>query len=327
MRQPIRIAVTGAAGHIGYNLLFRIASGDMLGYRQPVILQLLEIPQSLQALKGVVMELDDCAFPLLAGVYHTDIPEEAFAGADIVIMVGSRPRTKGMERSDLLNVNGEIFKTQGIALDKVASPSARVLVVGNPANTNALIAASHARRLDPHNYTSMMRLDHNRALSRIAAHAGRPVAHVRKAIAWGNHSSAQFPDLYHAVVDGINANQFIHDPQWVEKEFIPGVQNRGTEILEARGASSVASAANAAICHVRDWLLGTPENDWVSMGIPSNGSYGIPDGVIYGFPVQCKDGRYAIVDDLEITSFMRERMNKAYQELVWERGQVKHLMG
>ncbi len=327
MRQPIRIAVTGAAGHIGYNLLFRIASGDMLGYRQPVILQLLEIPASLQALKGVCMELDDCAFPLLAGTLFTDVPEEAFAGADIVIMVGARPRTKGMERNDLLNVNGEIFKTQGIALDRAASPRAKVVVVGNPANTNALIAASHARRLDPKNYTSMMRLDHNRALSRIAAHAGRPVTSVRKAIAWGNHSSAQFPDLYHAVVDGINANTFIHDPKWVEREFIPGVQNRGTEILEARGASSVASAANAAVCHVRDWLLGTPENDWVSMGVMTDGRYGIPEGVIYGFPVQCSKGSYAVVENLEITPFMRERMDSSYRELLWERDQVRHLMG
>lgn len=327
MRQPIRIAVTGAAGHIGYNLLFRIASGDMLGYRQPVILQLLEIPPSLQALKGVGMELDDCAFPLLAGSLYTDVPEEAFAGADIVIMVGSRPRTPGMERSDLLTVNGEIFKTQGIALDKTASSNAKVLVVGNPANTNALIAASHARRLDPENYTSMMRLDHNRALSRIAGHAGRPVTSVRKAIAWGNHSSAQFPDLYHAAVDGINANQFIHDPEWVEKEFIPGVQNRGTEILNARGSSSVASAANAAIDHIRDWLLGTPENDWVSMGVHSDGSYGIAEGVIYGFPVQCREGSYSIVENLEITPFMRERMDRSWRELLWERDQVRHLMG
>lgn len=327
MRQPVRIAVTGAAGHIGYNLLFRIASGDMLGYRQPVILQLLEIPPSLNALKGVVMELDDCAFPLLSSVHATDIPEEAFAGADIVIMVGSRPRTVGMERSDLLTVNGEIFKTQGIALDKVASTRAKVLVVGNPANTNALIAASHAKRLNPQNYTSMMRLDHNRALSRIAAHAGRPVHHVRKAIAWGNHSSAQFPDLYHAVVDGINANQFIHDRDWVEKAFIPGVQNRGTEILNARGASSVGSAANAAICHIRDWLLGTPEHDWVSMGVHSNGSYDIPEGVIYGFPVQCKSGQYSIVEGLEVTPFMRQRMDTSHRELLWERDQVRHLMG
>ena len=327
MRQPIRVAITGAAGHIGYNLLFRIASGAMLGLKQPVILQLLEIPQSLQALRGVGMELDDCAFPLLAGAFYTDIPEEAFAAADIVIMVGSRPRTKGMERSDLLNVNGEIFKRQGIAIEETAASHAKVLVVGNPANTNALIAASHARRLNPMNYTSMMRLDHNRALSRIASHAGRPVTRVRKAVAWGNHSSAQFPDLYHAVVDGINAYQFIHDPEWVEKEFIPGVQNRGTEILEARGASSVASAANAAICHVRDWLIGTPENDWVSMGVPTNGSYGIPDGVIYGFPVQCVEGSYTVVEGLEITPFMRERMDRAYRELLWERDQVRHLMG
>lgn len=327
MRQPIRIAVTGAAGHIGYNLLFRIASGDMLGYRQPVILQLLEIPDSLQALEGVGMELDDCAFPLLAGTLYTDNPEEAFAGTDIVIMVGSRPRSRGMERSDLLTVNGEIFKTQGIALDKVASPKARILVVGNPANTNALIAASHARRLDPKNYTSMMRLDHNRALSRIALHSGRPVTSVRKAIAWGNHSSAQFPDLYHAVVDGIDASQFIRDATWVEKVFIPGIQDRGTEILEARGSSSAASAANAAINHVRDWLLGTPENDWVSMGILSDGSYGIPEGVIYGFPVQCREGKYAIVENLEITPFMRDRMDKSYRELLWERDQVRHLMG
>ncbi len=327
MRQPVRIAVTGAAGHIGYNLLFRIASGDMLGYRQPVILQLLEITPSLNALRGVVMELDDCAFPLLSSVHATDIPEEAFAGADIVIMVGSSPRKVGMERSDLLTVNGEIFKTQGIALDKVASARAKVLVVGNPANTNALIAASHAKRLDPGNYSSMMRLDHNRALSRIAAHAGRPVHHVRKAIAWGNHSSAQFPDLYHAVVDGINANQFIHDQDWVENAFITGVQNRGTEILNARGASSVGSAANAAICHVRDWLLGTPEHDWVSMGVLSNGSYDIPEGVIYGFPVLCKDGRYSIVEGLEVTPFMRQRMDASYRELLWERDQVRHLMG
>ncbi len=327
MRQPVRIAVTGAAGHIGYNLIFRIASGDMLGYRQPVILQLLEIPAMLDALKGVAMELNDCAFPLLSGMLITDVPEDGFAGADIVIMVGSRPRTKGMERSDLLTINGEIFRTQGKALDKVASPKAKVLVVGNPANTNALIAASHAKRLDAANYTSMMRLDHNRALSKIASHAGRPVTSVRKAIAWGNHSSAQFPDLYHAVVDGISASQFIHDPQWIEKEFIPAIQNRGTEILEARGSSSVGSAANAVVCHVRDWLLGTPENDWVSMGVASDGSYGIAQGVIYGFPVQCSQGRYAIVENLEITPFMRERMDESCRQLLWERDQVRHLMG
>ncbi len=327
MRKPIRVAVTGAAGHIGYNLAFRIAAGEMLGPKQPVILQLLEVPQALGSLKGVGMELDDCAFPLLSGTLFTDKPEEAFAGADIAILVGSRPRTKGMERSDLLQINGDIFRTQGIALDRAASPHVKVAVVGNPANTNALIAASQAKRIDPANFTSMMRLDHNRALSRIAEHANRPVNHVRKAVAWGNHSSAQFPDLYHAVVDGIDAYQFIHDPQWVEKTFIPGVQERGTEILNARGLSSAASAATAAIFHVRDWLIGTPENDWVSMGVASNGQYGIPEGVIYGFPVQCSEGKYSIVENLEITPFMRERMDAAYRELLWERDQVKHLMG
>jgi malate dehydrogenase len=323
----MRVAVTGAAGQIGYSLVFRIAAGDMLGKDQPVILQLLDIPQSLPTLKGVVMELEDCAFPLLAGIDVTDDPKSAFRGVNIAMLVGARPRSKGMERKDLLEANGAIFIDQGRALDEEARRDVKVLIVGNPANTNALIAMKNAPGLTPRNFSSMMRLDHNRALSQVAAKLGRPVAGIRKMIVWGNHSSKQYPDLNHAEVDGDRVDRLVNDPAWVENHFIPAVQNRGTEVIEARGLSSAASAANAAIDHIRDWVFGTRENDWVSMGIPSDGSYGIPEGVMYGFPVICKDGGYHIVPDLEISEFSKEKMQATYRELVDERDSVKHLFG
>ncbi|HEU4854144.1 MAG TPA: malate dehydrogenase [Nitrosospira sp.] len=327
MNSPMRVAVTGAAGQIGYSLVFRIAAGDMLGKDQPVILQLLDIPQSLPTLKGVVMELEDCAFPLLAGIDITDDPETAFRDVNIAMLVGARPRGKGMERKDLLEANGAIFIDQGRALNEVARRDVKVLIVGNPANTNALIAMKNAPDLMPENFSSMMRLDHNRALSQVAAKLGRPVAGIRKMIVWGNHSSKQYPDLNHAEVDGGKVAGLVNDPAWVEDHFIPAVQNRGTEIIEARGLSSAASAANAAIDHIHDWVFGTRENDWVSMGIPSDGSYGIPDGVMYGFPVVCKEGSYHIVRDLEISESSKEKMQATYRELVDERDSVKHLFG
>ncbi|SFN23339.1 malate dehydrogenase [Nitrosospira briensis] len=327
MNSPMRVAVTGAAGQIGYSLVFRIAAGDMLGKDQPVILQLLDIPQSLPTLKGVVMELEDCAFPLLAGINITDNPETAFRDVNIAMLVGARPRGKGMERKDLLEANGAIFIDQGRALDEGARRDVKVLIVGNPANTNALIAMRNAPSLMPGNFSSMMRLDHNRALSQVAAKLGRPVAGIRKMIVWGNHSSKQYPDLNHAEVGGDKVARLVNDPAWVEDHFIPAVQNRGTEVIEARGLSSAASAANAAIDHIRDWVFGTRENDWVSMGIPSDGSYGIPEGVMYGFPVVCKEGGYHIVPDLEISEFSKEKMQATYRELVDERDSVKHLFG
>jgi malate dehydrogenase len=323
----MRVAVTGAAGQIGYSLVFRIAAGDMLGKDQPVILQLLDIPQSLPTLRGVVMELEDCAFPLLAGINVTDDPKTAFRDVNIAMLVGARPRGKGMERKDLLEANSTIFIDQGRALDEGARRDVKVLIVGNPANTNALIAMKNAPGLMPRNFSSMMRLDHNRALSQVAAKLGRPVAGIRKMIVWGNHSSKQYPDLNHAEVDGDRVARLVNDPAWVEDHFIPAVQNRGTEVIEARGLSSAASAANAAIAHIRDWVFGTPENDWVSMGIPSDGSYGIPEGVMYGFPVVCKEGGCHIVPDLEISEFSKEKMQATYRELVDERDSVKHLFG
>ncbi|SCY60693.1 malate dehydrogenase (NAD) [Nitrosospira sp. Nl5] len=327
MNPPIRIAVTGAAGQIGYSLLFRIAAGDMLGKHQPVILQLLDIPQLLPSLKGVVMELEDCAFPLLAGVVVTDDSKVAFRDAGIAIMVGARPRSKGMERKDLLEANGAIFTIQGRALDEVARRDVKVLIVGNPANTNAYIAMRNAPGLKPENFSAMMRLDHNRAVWQVATRVGKPVLGVRKIIVWGNHSATQYPDLNHAEIDGNKATYLINDPAWVENYFIPTVQKRGTVVIEARGLSSAASAANAAIDHIHDWVFGTRENDWVSMGIPSDGSYGIPEGVIYGYPVTCRGGGYKIVPDLEISEFSKVKMQATYQELLEERDSVKHLLG
>jgi malate dehydrogenase len=325
MPNPVRVAITGAAGQIGYSLLFRIAAGEMLGKDQPVILQLLDIPQLLPSLTGVMMELEDCAFPLLAGVTITDDPKTAFRDAGIALLVGARPRSKDMERKDLLEANGAIFSAQGRALDECAERDVKILIVGNPANTNAYIAMKNAPSLKPSNFSAMMRLDHNRALWQLAARAGCPVASVRKMIVWGNHSSTQYPDLNHAEVDGAKAVDLIRDSEWIENYFIPVVQNRGTDVIKARGLSSAASAANAAIEHVHDWVFGTRENDWVSMAVPSDGSYGIPDGVMYGFPVICQGGLYSIVPDLITSPFSREKMEITYRELVEERDSVRHL--
>jgi len=326
-KQPVRVAVTGAAGQIGYSLLFRIAAGDMLGKDQPVILQLLEITQALPALKGVVMELEDCAFPLLAGIVTSDDPKIAFRDADVALLVGARPRSKGMERKDLLEANAQIFTVQGRALDAAASRNVRVLVVGNPANTNALIAMKSAPGLKPRQFTGMMRLDHNRALSQVAAKIGKPVAAVRKMVIWGNHSATQYPDLFHAEVDGQKVWPLINDQAWLESSFIPTVQKRGAAVIEARGSSSAASAANAAIDHVRDWVLGSREGDWVTMGIPSDGSYGIAEGVIFGYPVTCKGGEYQLVPGLPLGDFSRARIDATLKELLEERDGVKHLIG
>ncbi|MDE3011128.1 MAG: malate dehydrogenase [Pseudomonadota bacterium] len=327
MKKPVRVAVTGSGGAIGYSLLFRIASGEMLGPDQPVILQLFDITPSLKVVNGVVMELDDCAFPLLQQVIVTDDVRVAFKDADIALLVGSRPRTAGMERKDLLEMNGAIFTDQGRALAEVASRDVKVLVVGNPANTNSLIAMKNAKGLKPQQFTAMMRLDHNRALSQIAAKAGQPVSQVKKMIIWGNHSATQYPDLFHAEVSGRNVAGMINDQAWLESNFIPTVQKRGAAIIEARGSSSAASAANAAIAHIRDWVLGTPEGDWVTMGIPSDGSYGIPEGVIFGYPVTCKNGVYTIVQGLAISEFSRGRIDKTHAELLEERAAVTHLLG
>ncbi len=327
MKSPIRVAVTGAAGQIGYSLIFRIAAGDMLGQDQPVILQLLDIPQSQPMLKGVVMELDDCAFPLLAGMIATDDPKIAFRDARIAMLVGARPRSKGMERKDLLETNGAIFSLQGKVLDEVASRDVKVLVVGNPANTNAYIAMSNAPSLKPGNFSAMLRLDHNRALSQVATRLSQPVSLIRRMAIWGNHSTTQYPDLNHAEIAGQKVTELINDPVWVENYFIPTVQKRGATVIEARGLSSAASAANAAVSHIRDWISGTPENDWVSMGIPSDGSYGIPTGVIYGHPVTCRDGVYTVVQGLQISDSGKVRMQASYQDLLEERDSVRHLLG
>ena len=327
MKLPIRVAVTGAAGQIGYSLIFRIAAGDMLGQDQPIILQLLDIPQSQPMLKGVVMELDDCAFPLLASVIATDDPKIAFRDARIAMLVGARPRSKGMERKDLLETNGAIFSLQGRILDEVASRDVKVLVVGNPANTNAYIAMSNAPSLKPGNFSAMLRLDHNRALSQVAAKLIQPVLSIHRMAIWGNHSTTQYPDLNHAELSGQKVTELINDPAWVENYFIPTVQKRGSTVIEARGLSSAASAANAAVSHIRDWVSGTPENDWVSMGIPSDGSYGIPAGVMYGHPVTCRDGVYAIVQGLQISDSGKVRMQASYQDLLGERESVRHLLG
>ena len=328
-KAPVRVAVTGAAGQIGYSLLFRIASGEMLGTDQPVILQLLEIPdeKAQKALKGVMMELDDCAFPLLYGMAPSADPMDAFKDADIALLVGARPRGPGMERKDLLEANGKIFGPQGKALDRVAKRDVKVLVVGNPANTNCLIAMKNAPSLKPTQFTAMMRLDHNRATSQIAHKIGKPNAAVKKVTIWGNHSATQYPDVFQAECEGKKVWPMINDQTWLEGTFIPTVQKRGAAIIEARGLSSAASAANAAIDHVRDWVHGTPEGSWVSMGIPSDGSYGIPEGVLYGHPVTCKGGQVQIVKGLEVSDFSRKRMDATLKELHEERDGVKHLLG
>ena len=327
MKRPLRVAVTGAAGQIGYSLLFRIASGEMLGKDQPVILQLLDITPALPALKGVVMELDDCAFPLLQSIVATDDPKVAFKDVDVALLVGARPRSKGMERKDLLEANGAIFTTQGRALSEVASRDVKVLVVGNPANTNCYIAMRNAKELKPANFSAMMRLDHNRALTQIAQKVGKPVSSVRKMTVWGNHSATQYPDIFSVEVDGQKAAAIINDQNWLEKDFIPTIQQRGAAIIQARGLSSAASAANAAMDHIRDWMQGTRDGDWVSMGIPSDGTYGILEGVIYGYPVTCKNGSIEIVKGIDISDFSRGRMQASLQELQEERDAVKHLLG
>jgi malate dehydrogenase len=328
-KAPIRVAVTGAAGQIGYSLLFRIASGEMLGADQPVILQLLEIAdqKAQKALRGVMLELDDCAFPLLHGMIPASDPMVAFKDAEVALLVGARPRGPGMERKDLLEANGKIFAPQGQALDRVARRDVRVLVVGNPANTNCLIAMKNAPGLKPAQFTAMMRLDHNRAVSQVAQKIAKPVSSVRKMTVWGNHSATQYPDLFQAEWDGNKVWPLINDQGWLESSFIPTVQKRGAAIIEARGLSSAASAANAAIGHVRDWVLGTREGDWVTMGIPSDGSYGIPEGVLYGYPVTCKGGKYDLVKGIEVSEFSRKRMDATLKELHEERDGVKHLLG
>ncbi len=324
MKSPVRVAVTGAAGQIGYSLLFRIASGEMLGKDQPVILQLLEITPALNALKGVVMELDDCAFPLLAGVVQSDDPEVAFKDADIALLVGARPRSKGMERKDLLEANGAIFTVQGAALNKVASRDVKVLVVGNPANTNAYIAMKSAPDLPSKNFTAMLRLDHNRALSQLASKTGKSVDSIEQLIVWGNHSPTMYPDYRFATIGGDKAPSAVNDQDWYENTFISTVGKRGAAIIEARGLSSAASAASAAIDHVRDWVNGTNDK-WTTMGVPSDGSYGIPEGVIYGFPTTCSDGEYSIVTGLDIDEFSRKQFDNTLLELEEERAAINHL--
>ena len=325
MTSPVRVAVTGAAGQIGYSLLFRIASGAMLGPDTPVILQLLEITPALGALNGVKIELDDCAFPLLAGVVCTDDANIAFGDVDVAMLVGAMPRKAGMERADLLSANGGIFKPQGRALSASAKKNVKVLVVGNPANTNALIAMSNAPDLDPGRFTAMTRLDHNRAVTQIANKLGKTVNDVRHMTIWGNHSTTQYPDLFHCEVDGKNAYEAVNDHAWVDGTFIPTVAKRGAAIIEARGASSAASAANAAVDHIRTWSLGTAEGDWVSMAIPSDGSYGVPEGIISSFPCVCKDGTYEIVQGLDIDDYSRGKIDASTGELVEERDAVNEL--
>ncbi len=324
-KTPIRVAVTGAAGQIGYSLLFRIASGSMLGPDQPVILQMLEITPALGALEGVAMELDDCAFPLLAGTVRTDDADVAFGDADVALLVGAMPRKAGMERSDLLSANGGIFKPQGEALSRSAKKDIKILVVGNPANTNSLIAMNNASGLDPSRFTAMMRLDHNRAIAQLAQKLGVPVADVRKMTVWGNHSTTQYPDLFHAEVGGRIAAEAVGDQTWLENDFIPTVAKRGAAIIEARGSSSAASAASATIDAARDWLRGSPDGDWVSMAVVSDGSYDVPEGLVYSYPVTTKGGDWEIVQGLEINEFSRGRMDATANELVEERDAVKEL--
>ena len=325
MKSPVRVAVTGAAGQISYSLLFRIAAGEMLGADQPVILQLLEITPALTALQGTVMELEDCAFPLLAGVVQTDDPAVAFRDADYALLVGARPRGPGMERKDLLEANANIFSVQGKAINDHAKRGIKVLVVGNPANTNALIAQRNAPAIDPRQFTAMTRLDHNRTLTQVALKTGATVNDVSRMIIWGNHSATQYPDLHHAQVKGKPALSLV-DQAWYENELIPMVQQRGAAVIKTRGASSAASAANAAISHMRSWALGTPAGDWVSMGVHSDGSYGIAKGLIYSFPCTCQGGDWTIVKDLDINAFSREKMTLTETELSEERDAVQHLL-
>jgi len=328
MKAPIRVAVTGAAGQIGYALLFRIASGEMLGKDQPVILQLLELSneKAQAALKGVMMELEDCAFPLLAGMVGTDDAEVAFKDVDVALLVGARPRGPGMERKDLLLENAKIFTAQGAALNRVAKRDVKVLVVGNPANTNAYIAMKSAPDLNPKNFTAMLRLDHNRALSQLALKLGKPVGGIEKLVVWGNHSPTMYPDYRFATANGVSISDAINDQQWNASTFIPTVGKRGAAIIEARGSSSAASAANAAIDHVRDWVLGS-NGKWVTMGVPSDGSYGIPEGVIFGFPVTTENGQYTLIKDLPIDDFSQTYIDKTLAELEEERSGVSHLLG
>ncbi|MCB5911764.1 malate dehydrogenase [Streptomyces pinistramenti] len=324
-RTPVNVTVTGAAGQIGYALLFRIASGHLLGADVPVKLRLLEIPQGLKAAEGTAMELDDCAFPLLQGIDISDDPNAAFDGANVALLVGARPRTKGMERGDLLEANGGIFKPQGAAINAHAADDIKVLVVGNPANTNALIAQAAAPDVPAERFTAMTRLDHNRALSQLSKKTGVAVSEISKLTIWGNHSATQYPDIFHAEVAGKNAAEAVNDQAWLADEFIPTVAKRGAAIIEARGASSAASAANAAIDHVHTWVNGTAAGDWTSMGIPSDGSYGVPEGLISSFPVTTKNGAYEIVQGLEINDFSRERIDASVKELSDEREAVRGL--
>jgi malate dehydrogenase len=326
MKAPVRVAITGAAGQIGYALLFRIASGEMLGKDQPVILQLLDLPQAQNAVKGVMMELEDCAFPLLAGMVASDDPNVAFKDTDYAILVGARPRSKGMERKDLLEANGAIFTVQGKALNDNASRNVKVLVVGNPANTNAYIAMKSAPDLPAKNFTAMLRLDHNRALSQLAAKTGKDVAAIEKMAVWGNHSPTMYADYRFATIGGESVKSMINDEAWNRDVFLPTVGKRGAAIIEARGLSSAASAANAAIDHMRDWALGT-NGKWVTMGVPSNGEYDIPAGVMFGYPVTCANGEYTLVEGLSIDEFSRERINVTLNELEEERAGVAHLLG
>jgi len=321
----VRVAVTGAAGQIGYALVFRIASGAMLGPDQPVVLSMLEITPALDSLRGVAMELEDCAFPLLEEVVQTDDAERAFDGADVALLVGSRPRTKGMERADLLEANGAIFTVQGKALASAASKDVRVLVVGNPANTNCLIAMNNASGLDQRRFTAMTRLDHNRAKAQLAAKAVVPVRDIRRMTIWGNHSTTQYPDLFHAEIGGRAASEVVDDRKWLESDFLPTVQKRGAAVIEARGASSAASAANAAVDHVRDWWLGTPADDWVSMAVPSDGSYGVPEGLVSSFPSTCSGREWSVVQGLELDDFSRSKIDASVAELVEERDTVQQL--
>ncbi|MGH8503540.1 MAG: malate dehydrogenase [Gammaproteobacteria bacterium] len=325
MKKPARVAITGAAGNIGYALAFRIAAGDMLGADQPVVLQLIEIEPALAALQGVEMELRDCAFPLLDGVITTANINEGFEGADYALLVGARPRGPGMERADLLSANGTIFGPQGTAINDHAAPDVKVAVVGNPANTNALIAAANAPDLDPRQFTCMTRLDHNRALSQLAQKTETHVNHIKHMIVWGNHSASQYPDISHCTVNGKPAVELVAQ-DWYRDDFMPTVQQRGAAIIKARGASSAASAASAAIDHMRSWVHGTPQDDWVSMGIPSDGSYGIEPGVVYSYPVTCANGHYKIVQGLDIDEFSREKMRASERELREERQAVEHLL-
>ena len=325
MKKAVRVAVTGAAGQIAYSLLFRIASGEMLGTDQPVILQLLEITPAMKALEGVVMEVNDCAYPLVQDIVVTDDAGKAFDGAGYALLVGSKPRGKGMERGDLLKENGKIFKPQGQALNEAAQRDVKVLVIGNPANTNALIAMRNAPDLDPTQFTAMMRLDHNRAKSLLADKTGAAVADIKGVTIWGNHSATQYPDINHATVAGKPATELV-DKAWIAEQFIPRVQKRGAEVIEARGHSSAASAAFAGLSHMRDWVSGSPKGDWLSMAVPSDGSYGVPEGLMFSFPVTISDGRYEIVQGLAIDDFSRQKMDATMGELEGERDAVKDLI-